>query len=295
MAALIDSYLALTASAQLSLGLYLACAALLSVYGAHRIVLLGLYFRHRGSRAPELSCQSTALSAEVLIQLPIYNERHVAERLIDAVAALEWPRNKLKVQVLDDSNDETLEIVSQRCAMYAAKGLHIEHICRNNRQGFKAGALNHGLSIDKAGTPFVAIFDADFIPGADFLQRTIPALIEQPKVGMIQCRWEHLNREQNLLTRLEAILLDGHFVLEHSARYRSGRFFNFNGTAGVWRREAIEGSGGWTGDTLCEDLDLSYRAQLKGWSFIYLQDAAVPAELPAELCAFKAGTLALCQ
>ena len=277
----------LSTSAWFCLAGYLGCAALLSIYGLHRVMLIALYFRHRGRRHPE----SCALSPEdlptVLVQLPLFNEKHVAERLIDAVAALRWPKDKLQVQVLDDSTDSSTRLIARACDRHRLDGLSIEHVRRRSREGFKAGALGHGLSLTSGSAPLVALFDADFIPGADFLERTVPILMADDNIGMVQGRWEHLNRDEKLITRLQAILLDGHFIIEHSARYRSGRFFNFNGTAGIWRRAAIEAGGGWHGDTLCEDLDLSYRAQLAGWNFVYLQDLGVPAELPAEVCAFK--------
>jgi len=266
---------------------YLTTAVLLSIYGLHRLVLLGLYYRHReAAQAARAELRNDQLPA-VLVQLPIYNERYVAERLVDAVAALDWPRDRLRVQVLDDSTDLTTSILSAACARHRALGLQIDHICREDRTNFKAGALAEGMSQDPEAASIIALFDADFIPVQDFLRHTVPVLMADTGIGMVQCRWGHLNRSENLITRLQAILLDGHFVIEHSARFRSGRFFNFNGTAGIWRRKAIEEAGGWQGDTLCEDLDLSYRAQLAGWNFVYLQDFEVPAELPADVVAFK--------
>ncbi len=277
----------LSVSAWICLTGYLGCAVLLSVYGLHRLVLIALYFKHRERRRPESCDLNTEDLPTVLVQLPLFNEKHVAERLIDAVGALRWPKHKLQVQVLDDSTDSSTQLIARACDRHRQDGLSIEHIRRSSREGFKAGALGHGLSLTSGRAPLVALFDADFIPGPEFLERTVPVLMADDNIGMVQGRWEHLNRNEKLITRLQAILLDGHFIIEHSARFRSGRFFNFNGTAGIWRRAAIEAGGGWQGDTLCEDLDLSYRAQLAGWDFVYLQDLGVPSELPAEVCAFK--------
>ncbi len=266
---------------------YLGTAVLLSVYGLHRLALLALYYRHRrAAQVDRAELPDNDLPA-VLVQLPIYNERYVADRLLEAVAALDWPRDRLHVQVLDDSTDLTTSILAASCAQHRATGLQIDHVRRSVRADFKAGALAHGLRQDAATAQIIALFDADFIPGRDFLRRTVPVLMADERRGMVQCRWGHLNRSESLITKLQAILLDGHFVIEHSARFRSGRFFNFNGTAGIWRRQAIHDAGGWQGDTLCEDLDLSYRAQLAGWNFVYLQDFEVPAELPADIVAFK--------
>ncbi|HEX6201405.1 MAG TPA: glycosyltransferase, partial [Thermoanaerobaculia bacterium] len=220
----------------------------------------------------------------VTVQLPLYNELYVARRLIDAVCRLDWPREKLEVQVLDDSTDETVEVAAAAVAHHRAQGVRVEHLRRADRTGFKAGALAAGAA--RAGGELVAVFDADFVPGPDFLRRVVPSFAD-PAVGMVQARWEHLNRDASLLTRVQATLLDGHFVVEHTARHRGGCFFNFNGTAGVWRRRAIEDAGGWQHDTLTEDLDLSYRAQLAGWRFVYLPEVTVPAELPVDVAGFK--------
>jgi len=219
----------------------------------------------------------------VTVQLPVFNEREVVERLIDAAALLDWPSDCLEIQVLDDSTDETTQIASASVARWRARGLNIQLLRRHQREGFKAGALAHGLL--KSTGEFVAIFDADFIPTPDFLKRTLAHA--HPDVGMVQARWGHDNANANALTHASAVLLDGHFVLEHTARNRSGCFFNFNGTAGIWRRACIEDAGGWQHDTLTEDIDLSYRAQLKGWQFVYLPELVVPAELPASMQAFK--------
>ena len=255
----------------------------LSVFGIHRYAMALLYYRHKYALPTPLGRFEKA--PRVTIQLPIFNEMYVTERLIDAVARIEWPRESLEIQVLDDSTDETQGIARACVERHRAAGLDIHYVHRTNRQGFKAGALENGLA--SATGELVAIFDADFVPPADFLRRAIPHFTD-PKVGVVQARWGHINRDASLLAEVEAILLDGHFVIEHGARSRSGRFFNFNGTAGVWRRAAIEEGGGWQHDTLTEDLDLSYRAQMKGWRFVYLKDLVTPAELPVEMNAFKA-------
>ncbi len=254
----------------------------LAVYGAHRLELLALYYRTRKKmprRPPDPETWPT-----VAVQLPLYNELYVARRLIDAVCALDYPRQKLEIQVLDDSTDETAEIVAEVVARRRAEGIPIHHIRRTDRAGFKAGALAAGLERTRA--ELVAVFDADFLPRPDFLRRTVP-YFDHADVGMVQACWEHINRNYSLLTRIQAVFLDGHFLIEHAARNRSGRFFNFNGTAGVWRAAAIREAGGWQHDTLTEDLDLSYRAQLAGWRFLFLADVKVPAELPVEVNAFK--------
>ncbi|MEL6344886.1 MAG: glycosyltransferase [Myxococcota bacterium] len=219
------------------------------------------------------------------VQLPVFNERNVIERLIDAACQVRWPRDRLEVQVLDDSTDDTTTLAEAAAARWRKAGVDIQVIRRQDRVGFKAGALQYGMH--QAKGELLAVFDADFVPTPDFLEVTVPHLMADPKVGMVQARWGHLNADSSMLTQLSAILLDGHFVLEHTARNRSGRFFNFNGTAGIWRRSCIEDAGGWQHDTLTEDLDLSYRAQLKGWRFIFLRDHVVPAELPADMRAFK--------
>src|SRR6202030_1081504 len=205
----------------------------------------------------------------VTIQLPIYNERYVIERLVDSVARFDYPRELLEFQVLDDSTDETQQVARACVERYQALGLSIHYLHRTDRTGYKAGALAEGLK--SATGEFVAIFDADFQPSPDFLRLTLP-YFSDTNLAMVQTRWTYLNRDYSALTEVESILLDGHFVIEHGARARSGRFFNFNGTAGVWRRKAIDDSGGWQHDTLTEDTDLSYRAQLRGWRFLYLQD-----------------------
>ncbi|HKE00921.1 MAG TPA: cellulose synthase family protein, partial [Planctomycetota bacterium] len=262
--------------------LYFGTLGALSLYGIHRCVILYLYYRHR-ARRPVLARLDGDLP-RVTIQLPVYNERYVVERLIDAAAVLDWPRDRLEIQVLDDSTDDTTTIADRAVREWRGRGLDIVHLRRSDRTGFKAGALAAGLR--RASGEFIAIFDADFVPHPDFLRRVLPGF-SSPRVGLVQARWTHLNRGYSLLTRAQAILLDGHFVIEHTARHRSGRFFNFNGTAGVWRRTCLDDAGGWEHDTLTEDLDLSYRAQIKGWRFVYLPDVVVPAELPAEINGFK--------
>ena len=261
---------------------YISVFAILAVYGAHRLYLVLLYSRHKQD-----SIRPTGLFHKlpfVTIQLPLYNERFVATRLIDAVAKLRYPRDRLEIQVLDDSQDDTQEIVTQKVDELCQQGIDIQVIRRSSRKGFKAGALAEGMKSAKG--EFIAIFDADFIPKSDFLEKTIH-YFKDPQIGMVQTRWVHLNKTYSFFTQAQAILLDGHFVVEHTARHRSGRFFNFNGTAGLWRKSAISEAGGWQGDTLTEDLDLSYRAQLKGWKFVYLPHVTAPAELPLDVQAFK--------
>ncbi len=220
----------------------------------------------------------------ITIQLPVYNERYVIDRLLDAVANLEWPPNRMEVQVLDDSDDETSDIIKKKLLEAKFSGLQVSHIQRSRREGYKAGALHEGLKT--ATGELIAIFDADFVPHKSFLTDTI-AEFNDPDVGMVQTRWDHLNKNYSLLTRLQAFGLNGHFTVEQTARSRSGSFINFNGTAGVWRKKCIEDSGGWQHDTLTEDLDLSYRAQMKGWKFKYLNDVHSPAELPVIISAVK--------
>jgi cellulose synthase/poly-beta-1,6-N-acetylglucosamine synthase-like glycosyltransferase len=262
---------------------YFIVLILLASYGAHRYVLVYLYYKNKKNRTTDPPAHFPELP-RVTIQLPIFNEQFVVERLLDAICRMDYPLEKLDIQVLDDSTDETVAVARGLVNHYAAKGFPVSYHHRSNREGFKAGALSEGLKTAKG--EFVAIFDADFVPPEDFLLRTIHHFTD-PKIAMVQTRWTHINRNYSFLTEVEAILLDGHFVLEHSGRARSNVFFNFNGTAGVWRRSAIDDAGGWQHDTLTEDTDLSYRAQLKGWKFIYLQDVECPAELPVEMTAFK--------
>ena len=254
----------------------------LSVYGSHRYFMAYLYYRHKYNvPVPKQRWEDLP---RVTVQLPVFNEMYVVERLIAAVCELDYPREKLEIQVLDDSTDDTTRISRRAVEAWKAQGLDIHYIHRTNRQGFKAGALENGLAT--ATGEFVAVFDADFVPPKDFLRRTVNYFTD-PGIGMVQVRWEHLNRGYSALTEVQSILLDAHFVIEHTARNRSGRFFNFNGTAGIWRRTTIASAGGWQHDTLTEDLDLSYRAQLKGWKFVFLPEVVAPAEIPVEMSAFK--------
>ena len=262
--------------------LYIILLLLVATFGFHRWILVYLYYKHR-KNAPRAAATFSDLPC-VTIQLPMYNELYVAQRVIASTCVIDYPKDKLQIQVLDDSTDETTRIASETVQQFAARGYNIIYLHRTNRCGFKAGALDEGLRV--ATGQFVAIFDADFIPRPDILLNTIHHFTD-PAVGMVQVRWDHLNRQHSLLTRVQAILLDAHFMIEHTARNRSGRFMNFNGTAGLWRRSCIEDGGGWQHDTLTEDLDLSYRCQMKGWRFVYLPDITSPAELPPEINAFK--------
>src|SRR3954447_9065093 len=262
---------------------YFTILLVLSVYGLHRYDVIRTYFKHRKNATGEPPLRFETLPP-VTIQLPLYNERYVVERLIDEVVKIEYPKGLLQIQVLDDSTDDTAPFAEALCERYKNLGYPVEYHHRKNRHGFKAGALQEGLKT--AIGEVVAIFDADFCPPADFLTRTIHYFAD-PKVGVVQTRWSYLNRNFNFLTEVEAILLDGHFILEHGARSRAGYFFNFNGTAGVLRRSMIDDAGGWQHDTLTEDSDLSYRAQLKGWRFVYLPGLDCPSELPVEMHGFQ--------
>jgi len=256
----------------------------LALYGLHSWVLFLLYWRHR-RRSPTPPDVPPDRWPVVTVQLPVYNERHVIRRVIDAVAALDYPRDRLEIQILDDSTDETTRIAEARAAFWRERGVDIRVLRRPDRTGYKAGALAWGLR--QARGELVAIFDADFCPPPDFLRRTVPHFLADPRLGMIQTRWSHLNAEYSFLTRAEALALDGHFVVEQTARSCAGLLMHFNGTGGVWRRASIEESGGWQSDTVCEDLDLSYRAQLRGWRCLFLPDVESPAELPPQMLAFK--------
>lgn len=247
-------------------------------FAGHRTLLLRL---SRRTVAPSRARWASLPS--VTIQLPVYNERHVVGRLLDAVGRLDYPKDRLQIQVLDDSTDETTRIARSQVARLRAEGFDVELRHRQDREGFKAGALAAGLA--KAKGDLILILDADFVPGADLVRRLVEPMAE-PSVGMAQARWAHLNEEESWLTRAQALLLDGHFFFEQGGRFAGGRFFNFNGTAGIWRREALEDAGGWQSDTLTEDLDISYRAQMAGWRFVFLPDVAVPAELPRTVSAF---------
>ncbi|MGI8820994.1 MAG: cellulose synthase family protein [Chthoniobacterales bacterium] len=261
---------------------YLSVLLGLSAYGVHRYFIIYLFLKHR--RRPTLPVSQFEKLPKVTVQLPIFNEIYVVERLLKSVSELDYPRELLQIQVLDDSTDETRDLTRRCVAELQGRGLNVELSHRTDRTGFKAGALETGL--ETAEGEFICILDADFVPQPDLLQLTIH-YFTNPKVGMIQTRWGHLNRKYSLLTRVQAMFLDGHLLLEQTARSRSGRFFNFNGTAGLWRRSCIEEAGGWQHDTLTEDLDLSYRAQLAGWKFIFLPDVITPAELPVDMNGFK--------
>jgi len=273
---------AMTLVESIILGLYFLVMGVLSLYGSHRYVMAFLYYRHKF----KLATPQGRLKAlpKITIQLPIFNEMYVVERLINAVCAIDYPRQLLEIQVLDDSTDETVQIARACVDRQRARGLDVVYLHRENRSGYKAGALEAGLAVAKG--EFVAVFDADFVPSPDFLMKTVPFFVD-PRVGMVQVRWGHINRAYSSLTEAQSIFLDGHFMIEHTARNRSGRFFNFNGTAGIWRRQTILDAGGWQHDTLTEDLDLSYRAQLAGWKFLFLPDVESPAEVPVEMTAFK--------
>ncbi len=265
-----------------TLGLYFLTLVILSVFGMHRYIMLYLYYKHRDRRA--VSTPLPEVLPRVTVQLPLYNEMYVVERLLESVTRIRYPRELLEIQVLDDSTDETVAIARKAVARYRAEGFDIHHLHRTDRSGYKAGALDAGLKVARG--EFVLIFDADFVAPPDILEKALGQFAD-PRVALVQARWGHINRDFSLLTQVQSVLLDGHFILEHGGRSRSGRFFNFNGTAGIWRREAIQDAGGWEHDTLTEDLDLSYRAQMRGWRFVYLQDLVSPAELPVEMNAFK--------
>lgn len=272
--------------AYLVLFLYTTALVIMLLFSLTQLVLLLQYRRCRKSASAEerLDPADRSQWPRVTVQLPLYNEQEVAERLIDNIVRLDYPRELLDIQVLDDSTDETRHLVARCVDRYRKEGFDIRHIVRENRQGFKAGALRDAMP--QAGGEFVAIFDADFLPTPDFLQRTLP-YFRDPRVGIVQTRWSHLNETYSLLTRLQAFQLNVHFTIEQTGR-QSGHFFlQFNGTAGVWRRQTIEDAGGWAADTLAEDLDLSYRAQLRGWKIQYRQEITSPAELPAEIGALK--------
>jgi len=271
--------------------LYCGSAFCLFIYGINCYVLAHQFRRYRKTGAARHENIRSAYAAKsdkefptITIQLPVYNERWVVGRLIQAVCRIRWPREKLDIQILDDSTDETTAIIKEHLAHFSAEGVRISHLHRTNRKGFKAGALKAGLIAAKG--EFIAVFDADFVPGPDFLHLTIPFFTDQT-VGMVQTRWSHLNEDYSLLTRTQAMGIDRHFAVEQSARCWAGFFLNFNGTGGIWRRQAIEEAGGWESDTLTEDLDLSYRAQLRGWKMEYLPDVDVPSEIPADVSAFK--------
>jgi cellulose synthase/poly-beta-1,6-N-acetylglucosamine synthase-like glycosyltransferase len=260
------------------LALYYAVLSVLAVYSVHRFHLVRLR-----RRLPPPARVTANVFPPLTVQLPLFNEPNVAARLIDAIAALDYP-GALDIQVLDDSTDETSAIVAERVIAWTSRGVRIAQIRRSARDGYKAGALAEGMR--RSDAELFAIFDADFVPQPDTLLRMVPYFADA-RIGMVQARWTHLNRDQSLLTRVQALFLDAHFAVESAARNFSGRFFNFNGTAGIWRRAAIEDAGGWSSSTLTEDLDLSYRAQLAGWEFAFVNDVEIPAELPAALSGFQ--------
>ncbi|MCX6155795.1 MAG: glycosyltransferase [Candidatus Kapabacteria bacterium] len=261
---------------------YFISLSILFGFGLHGIILLYYYKKTANYKHPECSMPDNA--PKVTIQLPMFNEMFVVDRLIKAVCEINYPIDKLEIQVLDDSTDESQSIAKEAVKVFSEKGFNIKYIHRTNRSGYKAGALKAGL--ETAEGEFVAIFDADFVPNKDFLIKTIPHFFN-PNIGMVQTRWEHLNEEDSFLTKAQALALDGHFVIEQQVRNKAGFFINFNGTAGIWRKSTILDAGNWQPDTLTEDLDLSYRAQLRGWKFVYLNDVTSPAELPADINALK--------
>ena len=265
---------------KLSVIIYGLAILFVSIFGLLQIHLLLLYLLRKRPQAPKKGF----LFPKVTIQLPIYNERHVVERLIDQITQLDYPADLLEIQVLDDSTDETKELIAHKVQQYRNKGIDIVHIIRTKRTGYKAGALGDALPLAKG--EFIAIFDADFLPRPDFLQKLMPRF-DDPTIGVIQTRWEHLNEQYSLLTKVQALLLNIHFVIEQVGRTQGNLFLQFNGTGGIWRKKTILDAGGWRADTLTEDLDLSYRAQLKGWLIKYFPDVGAPAELPGEIHGLK--------
>ncbi|MFW6050957.1 MAG: cellulose synthase family protein [Myxococcota bacterium] len=264
------------------IALYLTILGILGIYGFHRGHLLLLYWRHRKNQ-PEPKGRFDELPS-VTIQLPMFNEMYVAERLLEGVARVDYPKDRLEIQVLDDSTDETQQIARRKVEELVERGFDAVYMHRTDRTGFKAGALEEGLKTAKGD--YVMVFDADFVPNPEIIKHLVHYFTDE-KVGMVQARWGHLNRDYSMLTRCQSMMLDGHFVIEHIARNRSGRFFNFNGTAGMWRKSTIVDAGGWQHDTVTEDMDLSFRAQLRGWSFVYVHEAIAPAEVPCEMNSFK--------
>ena len=273
----------------LSFGVYLLLMLFVLGYGLSQLHLLGQFWRHRQllqppAQVPTLPDEEAAYPL-LCVQLPIYNEYYVVEELLAYICALDYPQARLEIQVLDDSTDETAPLLQHLCAQYRAQGLPIHYLHRQDRQGYKAGALAEGMKQSEAA--FFLIFDADFRPAPNFIRQALPYLLADPGLALVQTRWTHLNREQSLFTRLQALALDTHFIIEQTARYGSGYFMHFNGTGGIWRRSAIEQAGGWASDTLTEDLDLSYRAQLLGWRLRFLPWVEAPSELPVALSAIK--------
>jgi len=272
-------------TARVILIIYGACLVLIFFYSVIQLSLAIAYIRNKKKQQSRVTpAFDLANAPKVTVQLPMFNEMYVAERIIETVAEMDYPRDKFQIQVLDDSTDETKDIIANKCAEVAARGINIQHVHRVDRTGYKAGALD--AAMDKVEGEFIAIFDADFVPSKDFLLRTIP-YFNSDKVGVVQTRWGHLNKDYSLLTELQAFGLNGHFAIEQGGRNASGHYINFNGTAGVWRRATIDSAGGWEHDTITEDLDLSYRAQMKGWQFVYLEEVESPAELPITMSALK--------
>ncbi len=261
---------------------YLFCLLCIFLFSLGQLHLTWHYLKSLKEEKQAFTAPATWPS--VTVQLPVYNEKYVVERLIDAITALDYPQEQLEIQVLDDSTDETVDLIARQVAGYRQAGINIQHIRRPERTGFKAGALAYGLTL--AQGEFIAIFDADFLPAPDFLKKTLPYFSHE-KTGVVQTRWTHVNKDYSLLTRLQAFGLDGHFTIEQGGRSHAGSFINFNGTGGVWRKACIADAGGWTDDTLTEDLDLSYRAQMRGWQFRYLEEVEAPAELPILMPAIK--------
>jgi cellulose synthase/poly-beta-1,6-N-acetylglucosamine synthase-like glycosyltransferase len=272
-------------AARIILVIYGLCLVLIFFYSVIQLSLAIAYVRNKKKQQSRVTPDFDLASApKVTVQLPMFNEMYVAERIIETVAEMDYPRDKFQIQVLDDSTDETKDIIANKCAEVAARGINIQHVHRTDRTGYKAGALD--AAMDKVEGEFIAIFDADFVPSRDFLLRTIP-YFQADNVGVVQTRWGHLNKDYSLLTELQAFGLNGHFAIEQGGRNVSGHYINFNGTAGVWRRSTIDDAGGWEHDTITEDLDLSYRAQMKGWRFVYLEEVESPAELPITMSALK--------
>lgn len=262
---------------------YIFSLVILLIFASHGFVML--YYHRKYDSNEHIFSKDPSTDKKVTIQLPLFNEYYVVERLIETICQIEHPKENLEIQVLDDSTDESVELAAEVVARKQAEGFDIKHIHRKNRSGFKAGALKEGLKVAKGD--FIAIFDADFLPKKDFLITTLK-YFSNNNIGMVQTRWEHLNEDYSILTKIQALALDGHHVIEQTVRNKAGFFINFNGTGGVWRKECIVDAGNWQADTLTEDLDLSYRAQLRGWKFVYLRDVTTPAELPSEINALKA-------
>ncbi len=271
------------ATEDILLAAYFLSLCVLFAFGLHGLVMI--YYYHKTQKVTHMEPPSSRDTLPVVtVQLPFYNELYVVERLVEAVCAMDYPKDRLEIQLLDDSTDETVDVSLGLVEKYRSEGFDIKHIHRTDRSGYKAGALKEGLAVARG--EFVAIFDADFVPKPEFLMKTIPYFVDN-KIGMVQTRWEHLNEDYSFLTRAQALALDGHFVIEQQIRHKAGFFINFNGTAGVWRKVTIEDAGNWHSDTLAEDLDLSYRAQLRGWRFVFLNDVTSPAELPADINSLK--------